>query len=82
MDYQNEEITIKKAEYDDLKISAMKYSMLLQVLIDEMELNTGWDKEENPILFKNKKLSLTLSLIEKSEYEQKLNSLKGGNDNE
>lgn len=77
----NEQIVLSKDEYDDLRVQSTKYAMLLQVLIDEMKLNDGWNKEDNPTLFNEKKLSLILSLIEKNEYENKLAELRGGKEN-
>lgn len=73
---ETENILIDRLEYDDLKITATKYSMLLQVLIDEAELNDSWSKNKTPLKFNDEKLNMVLNLIEKKDYMSKIKTLE------
>lgn len=73
---ETENILIDRLEYDDLKITATKYSMLLQVLIDEAELNDSWSRNKTPLKFNNEKLNMVLNLIEKKDYMSKIKTLE------
>lgn len=73
---ETENILIDRLEYDDLKITATKYSMLLQVLIDEAELNDSWSRNKTPLKFNDEKLNMVLNLIEKKDYMSKIKTLE------
>lgn len=73
---ETENILIDRLEYDDLKITATKYSMLLQVLIDEAELNDSWSRNKTPLKFDDEKLNMVLNLIEKKDYMSKIKTLE------
>lgn len=76
MDNRCEKVIIDKNEYDDLMTKAMKYSMVIQTLIDEAELGDSWDRKTQPLKFDGAKLNLILNLIEKTDYESKIRDLK------
>lgn len=73
---ETENILIDRLEYDDLKITATKYSMLLQVLIDEAELNDSWSRNKTPLKVNDEKLNMVLNLIEKKDYMSKIKTLE------
>lgn len=73
---ETENILIDRLEYDDLKITATKYSMLLQVLIDEAELNDSWSRNKTLLKFNDEKLNMVLNLIEKKDYMSKIKTLE------